>query len=335
MNEVEENDLILAFFDEMIHKGSQQDLDEYLYSHPLLLSNGIRQVVLDGRGNKPQVINALSYLEEIHNLYWNNVEEYPIGPGPLEKIIFEMRDGNIGYEEALEKACHFDCAVLLSPIYIKALMAFWLEELENDLTFAKEASEITIEAVLSMPLKNLFVSVMMQGAEGFILFSHKYLTRRPDGVLYNKAIAAGIWAVNIAEYTANQPLKGEFLHDIGTLSLDAYSANFGPSPEYPDNIKLWLARADHHMPAPSEGLANACNFLSEAVDLRESGSEKGRTLKALLEAIIYESFVTGTKADPILISSLSEQALSNLDPSTDEFHINRVRELKSLVLENP
>ena len=73
MNEVEENDLILAFFDEMIRKGSQQDLDEYLYSHPLLLSNGIRQVVLDRRGNKPKVIKALSYLEEIHNLYWNNV----------------------------------------------------------------------------------------------------------------------------------------------------------------------------------------------------------------------------------------------------------------------
>jgi hypothetical protein len=334
MNEMEEKELILAFFDEMALKSSQKDVDDYLFSHPLLLSNGIRQVILENRGNVPQVTNLISYLDEIHNLYWDNLKEYPIGPGPLEKVIFEMRDGNINYEEASLKACHFDCAVLLSPIYIRALMAYWFEELDNDLTYAKEASEITMEAIISMPLKSLFISVLMQGAERFILLTHKYLTHRPDGILYNRAINAGNLAVNIAEYTGNQPLKGDFLHEIGTLSLDAYAANFGPSPEYMGNINIWLARAENKMPAPAEGLANARNFLSEAINLRDSGSDKGKTLKALLEVLIYESFVVGIKADPILIASLSEQALSNLNQYSDEYHIKRVQELRSLVTDN-
>lgn len=331
-NETDEKNWICSHFDKMLLAGSELDQDEYIFKHPLLLSIGVIPIITAAKGNDLKVTRAITHLDEIRKHYWVNFHEYPIGKGPLEKILDSMRNGSIQPNEAIEQARKIECSGLLSPLYIKAIMQNWVEELNNDITFTMQAAEIAVEAVIAMPLQSLSLHVMMQSTEGFIRLAHGSLLRRPDGKVYARAINLGQWSAKVAENSGNLPLKGEFLHNIGTLSLDAYAANFGPSPEFLENINLWLGRAVNPMPQTSEGLANARVFLSNAVALRDAGSERGKTIKALLETIIYEAFTLGKNPDINYLSSLSEEALAHLDPQLDGSHITRINDLMGIYI---
>ena len=88
------------------------------------------------------------------------------------------------------------------------------------------------------------------------------------------------------------------------------------------------------MPGVAEGLAHARNYLTAAVDFRPSGRERGHTLKALVEAIVYDGFARGTGSDPGEVSALAERALVDLDPAADGRVIERLMLLRSRAGEN-
>jgi len=328
--ENEEKDWICSHFDKMIQTHTTEEWNQYIFSHPLLLSLNALPIISEKRGENSKANTAIKYLDSIRKKYWDQPESYPFGLGPIEKIIESLKNGSINQEEANLRARDINCSGLLSPLYIRALMVRLLDELNIDINFTMKSVEVAIEAVIAMPLPTFSLHTMMQSTEGYIRLAHGSLIRRPDGQVYNKAISLGQWSVNVANASHNYPLGSDFLHIIGSLSLDAYAANFGPNEDYFNNINNWLKRAVNPMPEPSLGLENARIFISDSIEFRDIGSPRGKTIKALLETIVYENFYLGKKPDIHYLSQLAKEALDNLDPIRDSAHIQRVNEIMGI-----
>ena len=227
----------------------------YVLEHPVLLSGAALRVIQLARPEDERTQAAIAFLDNARQHLWTHPEDYPSGHGPLEHVIAELRDGGIDLQQAIDRAKDPDCAGQLSHTYVRALLSRLLAEANDDLTFALGAGEAAIEAAWAMPWPRLAIDVRRGAAEGFIRLVHLGLTRRPDGRLYARALEVGAWGVADAQKSDILPLKGAFLHWLGTMSLDAYGATVGPSPEFPAQIQLWLARAIDPMPEPAEGLA--------------------------------------------------------------------------------
>ncbi len=326
----EERNWICKHFDEMMQTDLTEARKQYILDHPLLLSLITIPVITENRGHDPNIINVFDYLDELRKGYWSNPSTYPNGYGPIEKIVNQWRDGNLEYTTAKEKVKKVSCAGFLSPVYIKALMYQWIDDLAIDLDFTMKSAELAVDAVIANPLPSLSIDLMMQASEGFMQLAHRSLVRRPDGTIFTRAIKLGQWAVKEANNKKQSVLEGAFLHMLGTLSLDAYSGNFGPTEDYPENVDIWIARAKNPMPAPQEGFKLAKIFLEAALPLRTSGSAYGETVKALIEAIIYESIYMDRQPNIEALKQLSLVAMQHLDPIEDVALRDRISDLMSI-----
>lgn len=331
-SEIEEKKWICSYFDNMMKTKSIDEKKDYIFKHPLLLTLKAKPILIGERGQDQIALTEIQYLDNLRQYYWKHPEEYPIGYGPIEKIQELLGNGQIQFEEAKQKVRDVNYAGLISPLYMKALMLSWVDDLDIDINFTMKSAELAVEAVIAMPMPDFSLDVRMQTTEGYIRLAHGSLLKRPDGQVYNRAIALGQWSAGVAKTSNNYPLRSVFLHEIGTLSLDAYAANFGPNEDYPNNIDIWIARTANPMPSPGEGLENARIFLQEAIPHRDKGSSLGLTLKALLETIIYEAFYTGVEPDITYLLQLSGYAKDNLDQYTDSVYINRVNELMGIFI---
>jgi hypothetical protein len=325
-----EKDWICDQFNRLLAAGTPAARTEYLLEHPVLLSGTAMRIVQLAAGQEPMTEANLMFLDDARKELWAHPEKYPPGHGPLEQVIADLRAGDIDLAEAIERAKAPDCAGQLSHTFVRALLWRLGEAADDDVTFALGAAETVVDAAWAMPWPSLASDVRRAAAEGFIRLVHRGVMRRPDGRLYARALEVGDWGLKDAEKNGNMRLKGAYLHWLGTLSLDAYGANVGVSPDYRSQVEVWLAKAIDPMPDVLEGLAHARRCLTEAVDLRPAGSERGQTLKALVETIVYEAFARGTKCDVVEITALSDRALDDLDAVADERAIGRLLQLRGL-----
>jgi hypothetical protein len=273
---------------------------------------------------------ALTVLDDARQAFWSAPERYPRGLGPLQRVIDRLRAGEIGSEDAMELAKAPDCASQLSHAYLRVVFSRLEAEADDDVTFALTAAEVALEAALAMPWPLLALDALRAAAEGFIRIVHRGLMRRPDGRLYARAIEIGEWALRDADQNGKPALKGAYLHWLGTMSLDAYGGNFPPSRDFPERVRTWLMNAIDPMPDVTDGLARARAYLSRAVEFRPPGRERGRTLKALMETMVYQSHATGLPVDAADLTALAERAIADLDPVADDQVIARVLQLRSL-----
>lgn len=303
----------------------------YLFEHPALLSSSALGAIQRAIPKGPETTPLLMSIDEARRHLSEHPNDYPTGHGPLEHVIAALRSGEIDLAEAIALATTRPCSEQLSQTYLRAVMTSLLEQVDDDVGFAMEAAETAFAAAWAMPWPSLAVDVRRGAAEQFIRLVHRGLVRRPDGRLYARACEAGEWGVLDARHTGNLPLAGAYLHLLGAMSLDAYAANFAPSPAYRTSVASWLARATYPMPEPAAGLAQARVFLSAAVDLRPPGPHRGATLKALVETLVYEDFARDAAANRAEVSALADRAIADLDPQADEGAIARVGLLRSLV----
>ncbi|MBK6488506.1 MAG: hypothetical protein IPF98_17005 [Gemmatimonadetes bacterium] len=330
MTETEEREWVCGHFDRMMAAPSPAERTAYLLRHPVLLSSGALRLIQAGRSAEPGLRATMLYLDEARAHFWQHPEDYPKGHGPLEALVDELRAGSVDFAEALQRAREPGCSGQLSHSYLRAVLLHWVEELDIDVAFAMHAAELALEAAWAMPLPHLVLDVRRAAAEGFIRLVHGGLMRRPDGRRFARAIDVGQWAVEDAVAAGRPALQGEYLSMLGSMALDAYTARFAPSTAYSAAIAAWLANAIDPMPAPSVGLALARELLEASVDLREPGSDRGRTLKALLEAVVYGAFAGGGSPDPGVVATLAERALAELDSASDQDVIARIRVLRGV-----
>ena len=308
-----ENEWVLKLFQQMLENTETEGRRDFVFRHPVLLSSYAIRVLSDPGGHS----EALAMLEEMRLYYWDHAGEFPAGLGPLSGLIEGLRTRQLTYDQAKALAVVSDCAGLLSNTYIKVELDPLITEAGTGEAFPAQAAEVVLDSAWAMPFENLASQVKLTAARGFTMIVHAMLVQNPDGRLLTRAQEVGDWALNALESRGMKGAKGEMLHELGVMNLDPYTSQFPTGKNYMEKVNSWLARAVHPMPDPAEALARASQLLTDAVGLRRPGSDRGATLKALMQSRLFEAAAGGLSPDPDELRTIAHAALKNLDPNSD------------------
>jgi len=323
---------VSGIFRQMLSETTSDGRRDFVFRHPVLLSGDALDMLASDFPAEPQTLAAL---EQWRLHLWDHPEEYPHGYGPLDELIDALRKRELTFDQARARAIEPARAALLSNTYIRAAMEPVVAEIKQASTLdgpaggdpvAIQAAELMLDSAFAMPYEHLSLHVRLGAAFEFIDAAHATLMQTPDGRLLQRANDAGTSVLTRVDSSVNPAARGRLLHELGVMELDAYASPRWPAtPDYAERIAPWLARATNAMPEPSVALARARLRLMEAVELRESGSERGATLKALLQATIYEARAQRSEPKRDDLRSLAQLALQHLDPDVDSAACQWVR----------
>jgi len=304
---------VLGLFKQMLEEKTPDDRLDFVFRHPVLLSAEALKILLASEGET----GALAGLDELRLNLWDHPEQYPRDRGPLNGAIEGLRSRALTLAEARARVVQLQCAGLLSNTYIKVVYEPLLSEVWDGASFPSQAAELVLDSAWAMPFENLAQHVRLAATRGFILVVHAALTQFPDGQLLRRAHEAGAWCLKEVDWSAILPRRSDMLHELGVMDLDAYTSRWPAAPDYLEIIAPWLARATNPMPSPAVALARASDLLAEGAKLRPPGSERGTTLKALLQAKIFEAVARRSDPDPDELGPIASGALENLSPEVD------------------
>ncbi|MEO6446194.1 MAG: CHAT domain-containing protein, partial [Gemmatimonadaceae bacterium] len=168
-------------------------------------------------------------------------------------------------------------------------------------------------------------AAVREAARAWLYIGTYYLMDRPDGRVLADARRRGESLVNALLAKSASADAASALHDLGVLLSEPYVMGRDKENFFAQTAS-WLARGqsnainlelpgEQQMPSPPEALADAAELFQRAADLR-SGRERGRSLKAMTDALIWQS-VDGPRDRDRIASALAE-AYALLDPVEDE-----------------
>lgn len=308
-----EKEWLLDIYRQLMEETTPDGVRDFVVRHPVLLSVQALQL-MNAWGCQRKV---LAGLDRMRLELWDKPELFPRDRGPLNGVIEGLRKRELLYAEARARAIRLDCAGLLSNTYIKVVFEFLMPEVSRGGAFPTQAAQVVLDSAWSMPFENLATDIRAGAARGFILVVHAALTQNPDGGLLERAHEAGDWALEHVDWSGKPAARGELLHELGVMDLDAYTSRWPAGLSYMDRISEWLARATKPMPEPAVALARASRLLTEAEELRPPGSDRGATLKALLQSRMFEASATQSQPDREELRDLGTRALQHLDAQSD------------------
>ena len=316
---------------ELAHFDNEDERESFIFQHPVLLNPDIYKEVSGRISSMPArerklLKSVLKNLQDLHLELEENPDLYPIGFGPIERILSQQQKGAISskYAEMLARAP--DTVALLSPLYLRALSRYCLKSTyEGRWQDALQLQNLAITCVDSLADSEEKTILSLDWVE----IAHVSLCYIPDGRLYRKALVFGEKAMKQARASGNKRLLGKVLHRLGILHLHPYTYERS-NKNYDQDILNWqkrlynelgdeilsIPKEELKMPEPTKALKMAEGYLRQAVDIRE-GYEKGMSLKALIQTLEWREDVLGENVDRKQIISLCQQALDFIKLDTD------------------
>lgn len=325
----------LKLLKELANLKNEDEQRAFIFKYPILLSKKLQNLLF----NKLSSVEAderarlkviLEYLQALRKRLEKNLHEYPIGLGPIEQLWARLGGGEIKFNHAEELAQKRDITSLLAPVYVQALSNFTSNySLNGGWEQAAQMQQLLLAAVHGMPDSEEADIMREQTDFDWIEIAGVFVWHIPDGRIYRSAITAGERVIERGKKTGNNDLLGGVLHRLGTLNLDPYTAGRS-SMNYPQQIINWeqglldylgaefysIPENEIKMPIPEEALQIAEKYYRQALNFRK-GHSKGLTLKALIQAIEWQSIVFGKEIDQEEIVHLCQQALDLLNPTLD------------------
>lgn len=254
-------------------------------------------------------------------------QPWPLGAGPLDELFLKVKDGEIVKAKALALAASPDLFWRVSPNYVRR-MSVAAED------WAREGNwrdgVLLSQLVLSM-LDARKAALQIDQAEMELIATVHWLdvvTRAvcevPDGRIFRDAVARGEKHAGIIVDPDGLYFPAAVLHGLGILYLDPYvggrtNVNYEAQlREWRDLFRVTLAAENQFwdeetmsMPTPAEALQKAADYLGRAAEHR-SGEQKGWTLKARLQALVWHWQVglTPPKGEVERVGNEARQLLS-------------------------
>lgn len=304
-----EQQWVFSLCEQLTQQESGAERKAFVFAHPVLLSAHAHRLLLEFGVDGALV----TLLDQARRHFWEQPATFDAARGPLGALLQQLRERTITVDDARRQASQPECAGLLSSTYMKVVFEPIIERALDGTAFPVQAADVALASALAMPFDGLARDVRLAATRGYLLVVHPALTKNPDGSLLERAQSA----VDSVLDLATPAMRGALLHELGTTYLDAYASQFVPDAEYVDRVEAWLARAIHPMPAPQTALSRATGLLADAASARAPGSDRGATLKALLQATIYASLLAGITPDQDACRLIAGQALEHLDRTRD------------------
>ena len=314
--------VIFEIFEGLVATNSPAD---YVFKHPVLLSSAWH-AVLSNNLTTPKQEETLARLIYVTHAMQDDPQKYPIGPGPIERIYGQAKRGEITKEQALELAVAPAAYSLLSPFYVRLLSI----NAERRAQQSDWQTGVAIEQLILSALDSRRGQIEVDQDEmDFIAVIHwldivsRAVWEVPDSSLFHDALKRGLRLAAVINDPGDLYSPAEILHRLGILHLDPY-VYARQSENYEQQWRLWQERFDQQrnrdmrgmtadadrIPRAEVALPEAAKFLRQAAPHR-SGIHRGLTLKALVQALVWQRAV-GLTPDSSEVEEVANEALSLL-----------------------
>jgi hypothetical protein len=263
--------------------------------------------------------------------------------GPLVSVMQAVMEGSLELEAAKDAAREHGTRGEVTPQQLAGLGQASLNvasegEWRRALPIANVTYEAATAARTAYPDDPGYAEAWLSVGADLIEIMHRALFEQGDIRLYLRAGEIAVSGIAVADELGLSPLQGLLALRFGSLVLDVYTANRTPS-NYQGEFNAWVNRAlqsgdpelrsllSHPLaadgerdpeqappawPEPLEGIGIAERYLRTALPLVVP-ERRGRTLKAIVQALEWRRFLGGDTSDEELRAT-AEQALEELDP---------------------
>lgn len=233
---------------------------------------------------------------------------YPFGPAPIDAILLKLRAGEINQEQAEQMAGSPDIVGNLSPLYVRArMMQYVLQSMEGATIEPYLCQRVIVAAVKA---RRSMVTREQKPMERIVAIEHaaavkEYVHETADGRCHREVVTLVLSVANYDSQPWGTPGQAEYA--LGQLFLDPYiygrnSLNFMHQIEAWRRLPLERAGArggdlgaDAIMPPPLDAFTQASRHFLASADL-ETGSARGLSLKAFIEAEVWKKIAGGATA---------------------------------------
>lgn len=332
---------ILAIFEELMSCQSSADATDFLFAHPVLLSPKwherfaafVETLPRPAREEAGRILQSLVRAsQDLHQ----GAKPYPVGTGPLEMLYAMVSKGEVTQATALELAGQPQTYRLLSPIYVQKLSRY----AEDQARKGDWRKGLLVQKLILSALEARRGEIELdQDVMQFCATVHwldivaRAVWDIPDGRLFRDAVARGERLAQTIDSPDGLYPRGEILYRLGVLHLDPYT--LGRTTEnYDMQWGLWQQRLGSAgetgeaagIPPLKEALAKAADYLRRAAEVQQ-GADRGLSLKALLQALVFQH-VAGERPDAAEVQSVASEARSLL--KEDRYASERA-EIKNLL----
>lgn len=296
-----------------------EDLSHLVASQPLLLdADELRRAADAAASSAPagreRAQAAVAALLALRTRLIENPLDYPLGPGPLERLWESVWSGEITPEYGQARARE-EVAGCLTDVYALAATAHALEVAHaGDWDRALQIERLLLAAARQDPPAEAAarLGAARRAAEReWLEVARAILNNLPHPQVYREAVEGGerLLAGAVAPALTDQD-RALVLFRLGTLHLEPYTANKS-SASYEYGIRAWNQRltealgADEAgrllsrygpLPSPTDALGLAEGWLRSALAI-SSGPDRGLCAKALCQTLHWSGLLGESVAD--------------------------------------
>jgi hypothetical protein len=281
----------------------------FIWAHPALLWSkswpSIEEWIATRPPDERQYLGA--HLEAVRKLGTSleqNSSQWPGDVGPIELLAHKVISGERTLDQTLPYARTAEVFETLCPPYVGILARRATRDAINgSWQNAVIVFRLLLEALDALPPGGGGDEMRWLAGVEWIECAGAACHAVPDGRIFNDARQRGEALAKAEELAGRLQDAAKAWHRLGVLHLDPYAAG-RTSRNFSNQILMWRQRlADLYgksvtadpataMPDPVEAFGSAIRFFELALPNR-TGEARGRTLKALAEAIIWRELAGG------------------------------------------
>jgi hypothetical protein len=251
--------------------------------------------------------------------------EWPDGVGPIHDLARKVIDGEWSLSRGLAEAAGPEVSGALAPLYVQVVAERTrVRSVNGDWLAAVTTFRLLLAAVDAVPESAGAVVMRRHALVNWIETAGAACGAVPDGRLFTDVLRrAESYLVGETDPIA----AADAMHRLGVLHLDPWISGRS-SRNYANELRIWRQRlADTYgpsvaadpaaaLPEPVAALTTGIGWFRRALSHR-SGEARGRTLKALAEALVWRE-IAGGEADHAAVRACATEALSLLPPGAND-----------------
>lgn len=301
-------------------------------SHPVLLYSKHQRAMLgevqrEQAEGQPAAGTRHERLVELDALrVWlaQDAQRYPVGIGPVERLTERVFSGEISPGQAKKELLQPDNAEHLTSLYAH-LLVYHAEQqaTQGEWMQALLWTRLLAEACEAIWPAGEVPEALEVAGIGWIQITGVALGTQPEGGLLQVAHDFGQRQLARLQAPADAGRRAKLLHALGSLYSDPVSSSTGGGVSAGEN-QLWeqaglaqhgqLAAAhagEHPLPSRQAMLQQAQQYFEQALPCR-NGPERGKTLKALAQTLLFLARAGKVPEDTQRIEALCREALGLL-----------------------
>lgn len=301
-----------ARFTEIASSVDDGAIVSFTIAHPCVMNATVLNRAFEGPpGHAAQVVATL------RNRFDRNPASFPLGEGEIERLAEGVLRGELTLPTAIERARRAEVAVELGIPYVRALVG-GASVMANRGAWnnALPLIETLGAAVEKLADEGEALEMKWMASLGALSIVTRAVSDVADGALFERVVGGAERLLEGPEI--HEGYTADALYRLGVLHLDPWIANRGAY-NHAAELRAWRSRTPDtgvFVPEAIDASRAGEAYLRRAAHLR-GGTERGKTLKALVQLLNFRERILGEPIDGAELVALAREGLDLLQELPD------------------